>query len=204
MNFIGIDLEGVLVPEIWVALAHKTGEKELELTTRDINNYDELMKHRIKVLDSKGIKAKQLFDIAKDITPYKGALEFLSEIRKKYQVIVLSDTFFNLSQNIFFKLNYPTVFCHTLLVSENGMIEGMKKCINDHKRKTLEAMNRLNFNTLAIGDSYNDINMLKEAKNGILFRSTKEIIDNYPNFFSCKSYNNLLVNINQFFKGKAI
>ena len=204
MNFIGIDLEGVLVPEIWVALAHKTGEKELELTTRDINDYDELMKHRIKVLDSKGIKAKQLFDIAKDIKPYEGALEFLSEIRKKYQVIVLSDTFFNLSQNIFFKLNYPTVFCHTLLVSENGMIEGMKKCINDHKRKTLEAMNRLNFNTLAIGDSYNDINMLKEAKNGILFRSTKEIIDNYPNFFSCKSYNNLLVNINQFFKGKAI
>ena len=204
MNFIGIDLEGVLVPEIWVALAHKTGEKELELTTRDINNYDELMKHRIKVLYSKGIKAKQLFDIAKDITPYKGALEFLSEIRKKYQVIVLSDTFFNLSQNIFCKLNYPTVFCHTLLVSENGMIEGMKKCINDHKRKTLEAMNRLNFNTLAIGDSYNDISMLKEAKQGILFRSTKEIIDNYPNFFSCKSYNNLLVNINQFFKGKAI
>ena len=204
MNFIGIDLEGVLVPEIWVALAHKTGEKELELTTRDINDYDELMKHRIKVLDSKGIKAKQLFDIAKDITPYEGALEFLSEIRKKYQVIVLSDTFFNLSQNIFCKLNYPTVFCHTLLVSENGMIEGMKKCINDHKRKTLEAMNRLNFNTLAIGDSYNDISMLKEAKNGILFRSTKEIIDNYPNFFSCKEYNNLLAKINQFFKGKAI
>ena len=108
MNFIGIDLEGVLVPEIWVALAHKTGEKELELTTRDINDYDELMKHRIKVLDSKGIKAKQLFDIAKDITPYEGALEFLSEIRKKYQVIVLSDTFFNLSQNIFLqtKLSY--------------------------------------------------------------------------------------------------
>ena len=192
LNLIGIDLEGVLVPEIWIALAEETGETELKLTTRDIKNYEDLMAHRISILNSKQITAKQLFDIAKSINPFDGAVEFLDKVRKNYQVIILSDTFYNLSKDIFRKLNYPTVFCHTLLVSEDGMISGMNRCINDHKRRTIEAMNRMNFNTLAIGDSYNDLNMLKEAKNGILFRSTEKIINSNPNYISCSSYSDLL------------
>ena len=201
MNLVGIDLEGVLVPEIWVALAKKTGEKKLELTTKDIGDYKELMEHRIDVLKAKGIKAKELFDIAKDILPYKGAVEFLNEVRKYYQVIVLSDTFFNLSKNIFKKLNYPTVFCHTLKISNAGMVTGMNRCIKDHKKLTIKAMNDMNFNTLAIGDSYNDLSMLKEAKKGILFRSTEEIINNNPSYITCETYEDLLKKIHDFFKG---
>ena len=196
MHFIGIDLEGVLVPEIWESLAKKTKIKELELTTKDIPNYQDLMRHRIKVLNKKNIKAKLLFEIAKTIRPFKGALNFLATIRKNHQVIILSDTFFNLSQPIFKKLNFPTVFCHHLIVSK-GMIVGIRKCSNDHKRKTITFMNKLSSNTIAIGDSYNDLNMLKEARFGILFKSTKKIISQNKKFFNCNSYNSLLKIINK-------
>ena len=191
LHFIGIDLEGVLVPEIWESLAKKTSIKELELTTRDIPNYRDLMIHRINVLKKKNVKAKLLFDIAKSIKPFQGALKFLTAIRKNHQVIILSDTFFNLSQPIFKKLNFPTVLCHHLLVN-NGMIVGMKRCAVDHKRKTIKFMNKLNYRTIAIGDSYNDLNKLKEASFGILFKSTKKIIAENKSIFSCNSYNNLL------------
>ena len=196
MYFIGIDLEGVLVPEIWERLAKKTKIKELELTTKDIPNYQDLMKHRINVLNKKKIKAKLLFEIAKTIKPFKGALTFLSTIRKTHQVIILSDTFFNLSQPIFKKLNFPTVICHHLVVSK-GMVVGMKRCATDHKRKTINFMNKLNTNTIAIGDSYNDLNMLKEAKFGILFKSTKKIIAENKRIFNCNSYKSLLNIINK-------
>ena len=138
MNFIGIDLEGVLIPEIWVSLAEKTGINELKLTTKDISDYKELMKIRIDILKKKQIKSNLLFEIAAVIKPYEGAIDFLSEIREKYQVIILSDTFFNLSAPVFKKLNYPTVFCHELLVDKYNMISGMKMCISEHKKLTLK------------------------------------------------------------------
>ena len=196
MHFIGIDLEGVLVPEIWESLAKKTKIKELELTTKDIPNYQDLMKYRIKVLNKKNIKAKLLFETAKTIKPFKGALSFLSTVRKNHQVIILSDTFFNLSQPIFKKLNFPTVLCHHLIVHK-GMIVGMKRCSTDHKRKTVNFMNKFIKNTIAIGDSYNDLNMLKEARFGVLFKSTKQIISDNKSFFTCNSYKVLLNVINK-------
>ena len=196
MLFIGIDLEGVLVPEIWLSLAKKTQIKELELTTRDIPNYQDLMNHRIKVLNKKKIKANLLFEIAKTIKPFKGALNFLSTIRKEHQVVILSDTFFNLSQPIFKKLKFPTVICHHLLV-KRGMISGMERCATDHKRKTIKYMKKLSNKTIAIGDSYNDLNMLKEARFGVLFKSTKKIISQNKNFFNCNSYGDLLNIINR-------
>tara|TARA_B100000700_G_C15034020_1_gene851920 strand:+ start:1278 stop:1904 length:627 start_codon:yes stop_codon:yes gene_type:complete len=197
LHFIGIDLEGVLVPEIWQTLAKKINIKELELTTKDIPNYQNLMKNRIKVLKRENIKAKELFEIAKNINPYKGAEKFLSEIRKNHQVIILSDTFFNLSRPIFKKLNFPTVFCHHLEVDKDGMISGVNRCATDHKKKVIRFMNNLSSNTIAIGDSYNDLAMLKEANLGILFKSTKEIISKNPNFFNCETYKVLLDTINK-------
>ena len=200
MNFIGIDLEGVLIPEIWVSLADKTGINELKLTTKDVRDYKELMKIRIDVLKKNHIKSNLLFDIASEIQPYKGALDFLSEIRKKYQVIILSDTFFNLSAPVFKKLNYPTVFCHKLLIDESNMISGMEMCIEGHKKHTLYFMNSLNFNTIAIGDSLNDLGMLQEADVGILFRSSSSIKSKYSKYFSCDTYNDLLKRIHEIFK----
>ena len=197
MHYIGIDLEGVLVPEIWQSLAKKTQIRELEATTKDIPNYQDLMKNRIKVLKKKNIKAKELFNIAKEIIPFKGAKSFLSEIRKNHQVIILSDTFFNLSRPIFEKLNFPTVLCHHLIVDNEGMVAGMRRCAADHKKKAIKFMNTLGENTIAIGDSYNDLNMLKEAKLGILFKSTKEIISKNKNFFQCETYKRLLDIINK-------
>jgi len=199
VNFIGIDLEGVLVPEIWVALANKTGIEELKLTTKDISDYQELMDNRISVLNKHNIKADLLFKIASEINPYEGARDFLSDLRDNYQVIILSDTFANLSKPIFKKLDDPTVFCHKLLVDKLGMIDGIQMCIEQHKMLTLKYMNKLNFNTIAIGDSYNDIGMLSEAHNGILFRSTPEIIRKYPDFVKHEEYNDLIKTINNIF-----
>lgn len=202
MNFIGIDLEGVLIPEIWVSLADKTGINELKLTTKDIGDYKELMKIRIDVLKKNQIKSNSLFEIASEIQPYEGALDFLSELRKIYQVIILSDTFFNLSAPVFKKLNYPTVFCHKLLIDESNMISGMEMCIEGHKKHTINSMNSLNFNTIAIGDSLNDLGMLQEADVGILFRSSNSIKSKYSQYFSCDTYNDLLKKIHEIFKKK--
>ena len=123
----------------------------------------------------------------------------MSEIRKKYQVIILSDTFFNLSAPVFKKLNYPTVFCHKLLIDKNNMISGMEMCIEGHKKHTLNYMNSLNFNTIAIGDSLNDLGMLEEASTGILFRSSNSIKEKYSQYYSCDTYSDLLARINKTF-----
>ena len=199
MNFIGIDLEGVLIPEIWVSLSEKTGINELKLTTKDISDYKELMKIRIDILKKNKIQSNLLFEIAEEIKPYQGALDFLSEVRKTYQVIILSDTFSNLSAPVFKKLNYPTVFCHKLLIDESNMISGIEMCIEEHKKHTLNYMNSLNFNTIAIGDSLNDLGMLQAADIGILFRSSNTIKSKYSQYFSCDTYSDLLKKIHKSF-----
>ena len=203
MNFIGIDLEGVLVPEIWMSLAEKTGISELNLTTKDISDYKELMKKRIEVLTNQNIKADILFDVAKKIEPFEGAKNFLNNLREKYQVVILSDTFFNLSRPIFKKLDNPTVFCHRLIVNDNNMISGFKLCIENHKKLTLKYMNKLNFKTIAIGDSLNDIGMLKEAGTGIFFRSIPSITEKHMNHFSCDDYKTLEKKIEKIFKKES-
>ena len=202
MNFIGIDLEGVLIPEIWVSLSEKTGIEELKLPTKDISDYKELMNIRIGLLRKNHINANLLFEIATDIEPYEGAVDFLSSIREKYQVIILSDTFFNLSAPVFKKLNHPTVFCHKLLVDDNNMISGMEMCIEEHKKHTVNFMNSLNFNTLAIGDSLNDLGMLQVADTGILFRSSEKIKNKYNKYFSCDTYTELSNKIFEIFNIK--
>ena len=200
MNFIGIDLEGVLIPEIWVSLSEKTGIEELKLTTKDISDYKELMKIRIGLLRKNHINSNLLFQIASDIEPYEGAIDFLSNIREKYQVIILSDTFFNLSAPVFKKFNHPTVFCHKLLVDDNNMITGMEMCIEEHKKRTVNYMNSLNFNTIAIGDSLNDLGMLEVADTGILFRSSEKIKNLYNKYFSCDTYTELSDKICEVYK----
>ena len=200
MDFIGIDLEGVLIPEIWVSLSEKTGINELKLTTKDISDYKELMKMRIDILKKNKIQSNLLFEIAEEIKPYQGALDFLSEVRKTYQVIILSDTFSNLSAPVFKKLNYPTVFCHKLLIDESNMISGIEMCIEEHKKHTLNYMSSLNFNTIAIGDSLNDLGMLQAADIGILFRSSNSIKSKYSQYFSCDTYNDLLNKVYEIFK----
>ena len=202
MNFIGIDLEGVLIPEIWVSLSEKTGIEELKLTTKDISDYKELMKIRIGLLRKNHINSNLLFQIASDIEPYEGAIDFLSNIREKFQVIILSDTFFNLSAPVFKKFNYPTVFCHKLLVDDNNMITGMEMCIEEHKKRTVNYMNSLNFNTIAIGDSLNDLGMLEVADTGILFRSSEKIKNLYNKYFSYDTYTELSDKIYEIFKTK--
>ena len=145
------------------------------------------------------MKSNLLFEIASEIKPYEGAIDFLSEIREKYQVIILSDTFFNLSAPVFKKLNYPTVFCHKLLIDESNMISGMEMCKEEHKKLTLDYMNSLNFKTIAIGDSLNDLGMLEEANTGILFKSSNSIKSKYSQYFSCDTYSDLLKKIHQTF-----
>lgn len=199
MNFIGIDLEGVLIPEIWVALSEKTGIKDLQLTTKDIKDYKELMRIRIELLKKNKIQANALFEIAAKIEPYEGAKNFLSKIREKYQVIILSDTFFNLSSPIFKKLNYPNVFCHELLINRNNMISGMKLCIENHKKLTIKYMQALNFKTIAIGDSLNDLGMLEEAHFGILFRPSESIKNKYNKYYNCNTYTELSSKIEKVF-----
>ena len=135
------------------------------------------MKKRIALLNQNNIKADLLFQIASEIEPYDGAINFLSELRRNYQIVILSDTFFNLTQPVFEKLQFPTVFCHELIVNDKQMVSGIKLCIENHKKLTIKAMNKLNFKTIAIGDSLNDIGMLEEANKGILFRSSNEIIN---------------------------
>ena len=180
MHIIGIDLEGVLVPEIWEMLAKKTRIKELELTTKDISNYKDLMNIRIKVLKRKNIKAKELFNIAKNIKPFRGAEKFLTEIRKNHQVIILSDTFFNLSQPIFKKLKFPTVFCHHLLIDNKGMVEGMKMCTINHKKKVINFMNSISNQTIAIGDSYNDLKASSNAGTKFILLEDYKSLKSYP------------------------
>ena len=204
MKFVGIDLEGVLIPEIWVALAEKTGIKDLKLTTKDVSDYKVLMKIRIEVLNKNSIKSDLLFEIASHIKPYKGAYEFLSNIREKYQVIILSDTFINLSAPVFNKLNFPTVFCHELIVDKNSMIVGFKMCLENHKKITIKNMNAMNFKTIAIGDSLNDLGMLEEAHTGILFRSSDVIKSKYKQYFSCDAYSELLNKIHETFNGSKV
>ncbi|MCW8916043.1 MAG: bifunctional phosphoserine phosphatase/homoserine phosphotransferase ThrH [Magnetovibrio sp.] len=182
MRVICLDMEGVLVPEIWLGVAAKTGIEELKLTTRDIKDYDELMRHRLKVLDEHGIKMDLIQDVIADMGPMEGAKDFLDELRSHAQVIILSDTFYGFAKPLMEQLGRPTLFCHYLDVADDGHIAGYRLRTTDHKTKSVKALKELNFVTAAMGDSYNDTGMIQAANVAAFFRSPQNVLDDFPAF----------------------
>ncbi len=191
MYVICSDLEGVFVPEVWINVAEKTGIQELRLTTRDISDYDVLMKGRIKILAERGLTLKDIQNVIETIQPLPGALDFISWAKERTQLIVVSDTFIQFADPMMKKLGRPTLFCHTLVIDENNMIIDYKLRQQDPKRRTAEALQSMNYQVIGMGDSYNDINMLKQAEVGILFRPPDNVIKDYPRFPVAHDYETL-------------
>ena len=183
-----LDLEGVLVPEIWIAFAEKTGIEKLRLTTRDIPDYDELMRGRLKILDENNLKLADIQEVIGGIAPLPGAKEFLSWLESEFQVIILSDTFSQFAGPLMEQLGHPTLFCHDLVVDEAGRIANYRLRIPDAKTKAVSALKGLNLKVIAAGDSYNDTGMLKEADIGILFRAPGNVVKEFPQFPVTQTY----------------
>ena len=177
-----LDLEGVLVPEIWIAFAEKTGIDNLRLTTRDIPDYDELMRGRLKILNENNLKISDIQDVIKQVYPMEGAKDFLSWLKTEFQVIILSDTFNQFAGPLMEQLDYPTLFCHDLIIDNSGRITDYKLRIQDAKTQAVRALQGLNLKVIAAGDSYNDTGMLKQAEAGILFRAPNNVIEEFPQF----------------------
>jgi len=184
-----LDLEGVLVPEVWIAFAEKTGIEKLRLTTRDIPDYDELMRGRLKILDENNLKLADIQEVIGGIAPLPGAVEFLQWLQSEFQVIILSDTFYEFAGPLMTQLGNPTLFCNNLMVDNAGKITGYSLRITDGKTKAVRALKNLNFQVIAAGDSYNDMGMLKEAHAGILFRPPDNVIGEFPQFKVTRNYN---------------
>lgn len=182
MYIICSDLEGVFTPEIWINVAEKTGIKELRLTTRDISDYDVLMRRRLAILDEHNLKLKDIQNVIATMEPLEGALEFIDWIRSLTQIIVVSDTFVQFASPLMRKLGWPTLFCHSLSLNGDGSIKSYHLRQPDGKRQTALALKNLRYQIIGIGDSYNDISMLKAADKGILFRPPQNVIDEYPDF----------------------
>lgn len=186
-----LDLEGVLVPEIWINVAERTGIAELRRTTRDEPDYDKLMRRRLEILDAHGLKLGDIQSVIASMRPLDGAPAFLEWLRARFQVIILSDTFEEFAQPLMAQLGYPTLFCNSLLVDPHGRICDYRIRIRDGKRKAVMALKLLNFDVIAAGDSYNDISMLQEADHGILFRPPEQIAAALPQFRIARSYDEL-------------
>lgn len=186
-----LDLEGVLVPEIWIAVAEKTGIPELRLTTRDIQDYDELMTHRIQVMEKHGIKLSLIQEVIGTLSPMDGAKAFLDELRSITQVVILSDTFREFAAPLMKQLDWPTILCHNLII-EDDKIVGYKLRQPNQKQKAVEAFKSLNYKILAAGDSFNDTTMLGAADQGFLFHAPQNVIDLFPQFPVAKDYQDLL------------
>jgi len=184
-----LDLEGVLLPEIWIEFAKKTRIESLKLTTRDIPNYDELMQGRINILTQNNLKLKDIEDVICTLKPLEGAHDFLKWLKTEFQVIILSDTFYQFSQPLMKQLDFPTLFCHNLITNDAGVITGYKLRQKNGKAEAVKALQGLNFNVIAAGDSYNDIGMLKQADIGILFSPPNNVINEFPQFNVTKNYN---------------
>ena len=192
MNIVCLDMEGVLVPEIWIAFAEETGIPELKLTTRDEPDYDKLMNYRIKILKEHGLGLKEIQDVIAKIDLMPGAKEFLDELRSITQVIILSDTFEQFATPLMKKLDWPTIFCNTLEVAENGEITGFRMRCPQSKLTTVKALQSIGYDTIASGDSFNDLGMIQASKAGFLFKSTDAIKKDYPNIPAYEEYSDLL------------
>ncbi|MCR5293167.1 MAG: bifunctional phosphoserine phosphatase/homoserine phosphotransferase ThrH [Eubacterium sp.] len=192
MNIVCLDMEGVLVPEIWIAFAEATGIPELKKTTRDEPDYDKLMKFRIGILKEHGLGLKEIQDTIATIEPLPGAKEFLDELRSITQVIVLSDTFTQFAAPLMKKLGYPTLFCNTLEVAPDGEITGFRMRCEKSKLTTVKALQSIGFETIASGDSFNDLGMIQASKAGFLFKSTDAIKKDYPDIPAYEEFDELL------------
>lgn len=192
MNIVCLDLEGVLVPEIWIAFAEASGIPELKRTTRDEPDYDKLMKYRIGILKEHGLGLKEIQETIAKIDPMPGAKEFLDELRSLTQVIILSDTFTQFAAPLMKKLGMPTIFCNTLEVADNGEITGFRMRVEKSKFATVKALQSVGFETIAAGDSYNDLGMINASKAGFLFKSTDKIKSDNPNLEAFDEYSELL------------
>ena len=192
MEIVCLDLEGVLVPEIWIAFAEETGIPELKRTTRDEPDYDKLMNYRIAILKEHGLGLKEIQETIAKIDPIPGAKEFLDELRAMTQVIIISDTFSQFAGPLMKKLGYPTIFCNSLEVADNGEITGFKMRTEQSKLSTVKALQSIGFETIASGDSYNDLGMIQASKAGFLFRSTDKIKADYPDIPAYETYDELL------------
>jgi len=181
MNLACLDLEGVLVPEIWIRVAEATGIEELRLTTRDVSDYDVLMQHRITTLEEHGIGLSVIQQVIAEMGPLPGAGEFLNHLRQDFQVVILSDTFYEFAMPLMAQLGYPTLLCHRLLISDDRLV-GYQLRQPDSKRAAVRAFHELNYQVVASGDSYNDTAMLAEADAGILFRPPANVVDEFPQF----------------------
>lgn len=192
MNIVCLDLEGVLVPEIWIAFAKESGIPELKKTTRDEPDYDKLMKWRLGILKEHGLGLKEIQETIAKIDPMPGAKEFLDELRSMTQVIIISDTFTQFATPLMKKLGWPTIFCNTLEVAESGEITGFHMRIHDSKLTTVKALQSIGYDTIASGDSYNDLGMIQASKAGFLFRSTEQIKADHPELPAYETYEELL------------
>ena len=190
-----LDLEGVLVPEIWIAFAEASGIPELKRTTRDEPDYDKLMRWRIGILKEHGLGLKEIQETIAKIDPLPGAREFLDELRTFSQVILISDTFTQFATPLMEKLGWPTLFCNSLEVAENGEITGFKMRVEQSKLSTVKALQSIGFDTIASGDSYNDLGMIQASKAGFLFRSTEQIKADHPELPAYETYEELLAAI---------
>ena len=192
MNIVCLDLEGVLVPEIWVAFAEETGIQELKKTTRDEPDYDKLMKWRLGILKEHGLGLKEIQETIAKINPMPGAKEFLDELRSMTQVIIISDTFTQFTAPLMKKLGLPTIFCNSLEVAENGEITGYRMRVENSKYSTVKALQSIGFETIASGDSHNDLGMIKASKAGFLFKSTEQIKKDNPELPAYETYDELM------------
>ena len=192
MDIVCLDMEGVLVPEIWIAFAEASGIPELRRTTRDEPDYDKLMRWRLGILKEHVLGLKQIQDTIAKIDPLPGAKEFLDELRKETQVIIISDTFTQFAMPLMAKLGYPSLFCNSLVVAEDGEITDFKMRIENSKLSTVKALQSIGFDTIAAGDSYNDLAMIKASRAGFLFRSTEQIKKDNPDIPAYEEFDDFL------------
>ena len=196
MRIVCLDLEGVLVPEIWIAFAEKTGVHELTRTTRDEPDYEVLMNYRLDILNENNFTLGQIKEVIESLEPLPGAVEFTEKLRSKYELIILSDTFREFAGPLMKKLGFPCLFCHELEVS-NDSIKSIKLRLPDHKRKSVQYLQKLNFEVVAAGDSYNDLGMLKTANHCMLFNPPDQLVQEYPDMPVGRNYEQLMSFIDQ-------
>ncbi|MFT4820765.1 MAG: phosphoserine/homoserine phosphotransferase [Candidatus Azotimanducaceae bacterium] len=191
MDLVCLDLEGVLIPEIWIAFAEKTGIDALKATTRDIPDYDVLMQQRLRILQENDLKLTDIQHVIQTLAPMPGAKAFLDDLRESYQLIILSDTFYEFAQPMMQQLAWPTLFCHKLVVDSEGSVTGYQLRQKDPKRQSVKSLHALNYRIFAAGDSYNDTTMLAEADAGFLFRAPDNVIAEFPQYRVTNDYSEL-------------
>ena len=195
MNVVCLDLEGVLIPEIWINFAEKVGVEELKATTRDIPDYDELMQFRLGIIEKHDFRIQDIQAVIDTLSPLEGAQTFTKQLREDYQLIILSDTFQEFATPMMRQLDWPTIFCHELIIDDEGRINNYQLRKADHKRETVKRLQELNFKVVAAGDSYNDTTMLGQAEQGILFCPPQNVIEEFPQFPVATEYDQLRVEI---------